>query len=91
MYDPDAVVPMWLHYLVINIPNGDIKKGDVVIPYQGPSPPPNTGIHRYIFEQLEQSGSLSLNIKNRGGFDIDTFIEKNNLMPRSKKNMRVPS
>ena len=91
MYDPDAVVPEWLHYLVINIPNGDISKGEVIISYEGPSPPPNTGIHRYIFEQLEQLEPLSLTIDKRGGFNRNTFVKTNNLMVRSKKSMRVPS
>lgn len=91
MYDPDAIVPQWLHYLVVNIPNGDIKKGNVIFPYEGPSPPPNTGIHRYIFQQLEQVTPLTLKMEKRGGFDIDRFIQENNLLIRSKKTMRVPS
>ena len=41
MYDPDAVKPSYIHW--ISSATRDI------VPYQGPSPPPGTGIHRYIF------------------------------------------
>jgi phosphatidylethanolamine-binding protein (PEBP) family uncharacterized protein len=37
MYDPDAVKPDYIHWI------------SGVLPYQGPSPPPRTGLHRYIF------------------------------------------
>ena len=41
MYDPDAVKPAYIHW--VSSPARD------TVPYQGPTPPPGTGIHRYIF------------------------------------------
>ena len=86
MYDPDATVPQWVHYLVINIPNGNILKGDEVLSYNGPSPP--SGIHRYIFEQLEQTTPYQVSIE-RSGFDIERFCKQNNLVKRAYARMRV--
>jgi phosphatidylethanolamine-binding protein (PEBP) family uncharacterized protein len=92
MYDPDSITPpSWLHYLVINIPNGDITKGDTIIPYNGPTPPPGTGRHHYIFELLEQRSNISTLIKNRNSFDINTFKESNSLVLRAKKEFMVDS
>ena len=53
MYDPDAPSGTYLHYLVINIANGNINSGHTVISYAPPTPPPGSGSHRYIFEQLQ--------------------------------------
>ena len=89
MYDPDSSVPSWLHYLVVNIPNGDISKGDIVVPYAGPSPP--SGRHRYIFEHLQQVSPYSPTIdkSNRGGFDVITFKNQNNLSMRERQMFTV--
>ena len=90
MYDPDAVTPpAWLHYLVINIPNGDISKGDVIMPYVGPTPPPGTGPHRYIFEHLSQNSPFSVSVDERASFDINQFKQQNNLVSRAKKQFIV--
>jgi len=90
MYDPDAVTsPGWLHYLVINIPNGDISKGDNIISYEGPSPPPGSGSHHYIFEQLSQTSPFTTSIQNRGEFNINQFKKQNNLFSRGKKQFIV--
>jgi hypothetical protein len=92
MYDPDAITPpSWLHYLVINIPNGDISKGETIISYAGPSPPPGTGSHHYIFELLEQTSKINTTIEKRNSFDINSFKEKNNLISRAKKQFIVKS
>jgi len=89
MYDPDSIKPSWLHYLVINIPNGDITKGDTIFSYNGPSPPPGTGTHHYIFEQLEQKYPIDTNIQDRSAFNINQFKEENNLVSRAKKQFIV--
>ncbi len=41
MYDPDAVKPAYIHWI-----SSSTKE---YLPYQGPTPPAGTGIHRYIF------------------------------------------
>jgi phosphatidylethanolamine-binding protein (PEBP) family uncharacterized protein len=54
MYDPDAIVGTFDHWIVTNIVNQNIKDGLQLLPYMGPKPPPKTGNHRYIFELYEQ-------------------------------------
>ena len=95
MYDPDAVQPPWLHWLVVNlsgqIPN--LKQGTSIVSYAPPSPPPKTGEHRYIFTLYEQtSGSLlPMEISSRGSFPLDTFVQQNHLKPVASRQFRVPS
>lgn len=48
MYDPDAPVGDFIHWVVTNISKNN-KLGDTLLDYMGPSPPKGTGIHRYIF------------------------------------------
>jgi phosphatidylethanolamine-binding protein (PEBP) family uncharacterized protein len=43
--DPDAPVGTWTHYVVL-IHNNVVEE---IYPYQPPTPPANSGIHRYIF------------------------------------------
>ena len=38
----------WRHWLVVNIPGGDVSKGEVCAEYVGAGPPKGTGLHRYI-------------------------------------------
>jgi phosphatidylethanolamine-binding protein (PEBP) family uncharacterized protein len=54
MYDPDAVIGTFIHWIVSDIKNNDIDKGRDLITYKGPAPPPKTGKHHYIFELYEQ-------------------------------------
>lgn len=91
MYDPDADLPLWVHWLVINIPNGDIRKGDIVLSYTGPEPPPNTGTHRYIFNQLEQTEPIYIKTQKRSKYNIDEFIKTYKLIPRATKSFSVVS
>jgi phosphatidylethanolamine-binding protein (PEBP) family uncharacterized protein len=91
MYDPDADLPLWVHWLVINIPNGDIRKGDIVLSYTGPSPPPNTGTHRYIFNQLEQTEPIYIKTQKRSKYNIDEFIKTYKLIPRATKSFMIVS
>lgn len=41
LYDPDAVKPAYIHWIS--------STTQEFMPYQEPTPPPGTGIHRYIF------------------------------------------
>ena len=91
MHDPDSMNPSWLHFLVINIPNGDISKGDVIVSYAGPTPPPNTGTHRYIFELYEQARPIVLESLNRSGFSMSNFTQKNELKFVKKQMFKVNS
>lgn len=65
MYDPDAVVGTYWHWIVSNIKKDDITTGEVILPYKGPAPP-DEKIHRYFFE-LYGSNTLfkAVNFKER--------------------------
>jgi len=54
LYDPDAVGGTYIHWVLTNIKNNDIKFGNIIIPYKGPAPPPKSGKHRYIFNLYKQ-------------------------------------
>lgn len=91
MYDPDAMNPSWVHYLIINIPDGKINEGTVVLDYMGPTPPVGSGVHRYIFEQLQQDTLINIGSLERGNFNIDLFHKKYNLVLRNIKKFLVQS
>ena len=55
MHDPDSVHGDYCHWLIINIQGNNLNNGDTILPYKGPSPPPKTGVHRYIFELYKQN------------------------------------
>ena len=38
----------WRHWVVVNVPGGDVSKGEVCAEYVGAGPPQGTGLHRYI-------------------------------------------
>ncbi|XP_074028562.1 protein D2 isoform X1 [Leptinotarsa decemlineata] len=93
MTDPDAPSRKepkfreWHHWLVGNVPGGDVEKGEVLSEYVGSGPPPNTGLHRYVFLVYKQNGKLNFDEKrltnrsgdNRGCFSIRKFASKYNL------------
>ena len=43
------ILAEYLHWLVVNIPGNQVGLGQELQSYAGPTPPPDTGIHRYIF------------------------------------------
>ena len=77
MYDPDTPHGDYVHWLIINIKD-NIKNGEIIIPYKGPAPPMNTGIHRYIFLLFRQQAI----IKKSNLKDIETNIQFNNLLDK---------
>ncbi|XP_066144601.1 protein D3-like [Euwallacea fornicatus] len=93
MTDPDApsrkepTYREWHHWLVGNVPGSQIAKGEVLSAYVGSGPPPNTGLHRYVFLVYKQPNKLSFDeprLPNnsgdkRGCFSIRKFAEKYNL------------
>ena len=91
MHDPDSSQPSWLHYLVVNIPNGNISKGNVIVDYNGPSPPSGSGIHRYIFEVYSQSEKIPTIKVERSGFSPLNFANEYNLKFIKKQMFKVNS
>ncbi|XP_050548119.1 protein D3-like [Daktulosphaira vitifoliae] len=93
MTDPDApsrkehTYREWHHWLVGNIPGTEISKGETLSEYVGSGPPPNTGLHRYVFLVYKQPSKLIFNEPyvtnkspgNRTHFSIHKFAQKYNL------------
>jgi Cu-Zn family superoxide dismutase len=77
MYDPDAVGPTpgskvnYLHYLQMN--------GKTCVPYKGPAPPPNTGVHHYTFVLYKQAVQTTCVSLERSPFDLDAFVRVHGL------------
>lgn len=65
--DPDApsraepTFDQWLHWTVVNIPGKDLSKGNTLAEYVGSGPPPNTGLHRYVFLVYKQHDKHEFN------------------------------
>ncbi|XP_031847462.1 protein D2 [Nomia melanderi] len=91
--DPDAPTRKgynreFRHWLVGNIPEENIAKGEVLAEYVGPAPPKGSGKHRYVFLVYKQNqGSITFDerrLSNRDGqqrrrFSIKKFAEKYSL------------
>ncbi|CAI9087642.1 OLC1v1021765C1 [Oldenlandia corymbosa var. corymbosa] len=87
MVDPDAPSPSeptlreWLHWMVVNIPEGgDATQGKELVGYMRPQPP--TGIHRYVFAVFEQEGVIERPKDLPGprqNFSTRRFVRENNL------------
>lgn len=59
-----------------NIPNNDIAKADLIVPYLQPFPPKGTGYHRHIFILYKQDKKLDFSeykVVNSTGLDKRTF------------------
>eukprot|EP00931_Biecheleriopsis_adriatica_P054677 TRINITY_DN321_c0_g1_i2.p1 TRINITY_DN321_c0_g1~~TRINITY_DN321_c0_g1_i2.p1 ORF type:complete len:276 (-),score=53.18 TRINITY_DN321_c0_g1_i2:404-1156(-) len=83
MTDPDApskdepLFREFIHMVATEVPvtaDGELQleKGNVALPYVGPAPPYNSGLHRYIFLVYAQTGSdpaagLLAALSERGG------------------------
>lgn len=90
IWDPDAPKsPSFLHWLVTNIPSGDVSQGNIIQPYYPPSPPEGSGTHRYYIGLYEQSGRLGLKKISQTGFDIDAFVSQNGLIRKGVKMVKV--
>jgi len=93
MTDPDAPSRQtpkyreWHHWLVVNIPENNVAKGEVLSEYVGAGPPKGTGLHRYVFLVYKQPNRLTPDeprLTNRSGegrgtFKIRAFSRKYNL------------
>ncbi|XP_010268336.1 PREDICTED: protein HEADING DATE 3A-like [Nelumbo nucifera] len=86
MVDPDAPNPCdptmreYLHWLVVDIPEGtDATFGQEITSYEGPSPT-IVGIHRYVFVLFRQSGRQTTGAPGwRQNFCTRDFAEIYNL------------
>lgn len=93
MFDPDAPsrespkAKEWLHWLVGNIPGGEVAKGQEICQYVGSAPPQKSGLHRYIFLLYEQKDKVQFKEEKlprtsgsgRPKFSHKSFAEKYDL------------
>lgn len=89
MYDPDTPYGDYIHWTIINIKN-NVDNGIDVIPYKGPSPPKNTGFHRYIFLLFEQDKLINENNINNIK-QLERNIELINLLNKLNINKEITS
>ncbi|XP_054157801.1 protein D1-like [Oppia nitens] len=56
MLDPDVAedIRAIKHWLIVNVPDNDLSKGELLAPYVGSRPPQDSGLHRYIFLVYKQ-------------------------------------
>ena len=89
-FDPDSTIPSWIHLMILNCKTEYINSGTTVFEWTPPAPAPGTGEHRYIFGLFGHSYPINTeNLKDRGGFDIKSFYEKNGLVPVAGAFMKV--
>ena len=87
-YDVDAPYPYpknryspFLHYLEVNIENGNFSQGQTLIDYAPPNPPKDSPPHRYIVELYEQTNYVQESrIIDRKKFNLEQFVTINNLV-----------
>ncbi|CAI6348591.1 unnamed protein product [Macrosiphum euphorbiae] len=88
--DPSRAEPTqreWHHWLVGNIPGGNVSLGETLSGYIGSGPPPNIGLNRYVFLVYQQPSKLSFDeprlsnrsVEHRNKFSINRFALKYNL------------
>ncbi|CAG2188954.1 unnamed protein product [Mytilus edulis] len=84
MVDPDAGSSPYLHWLVLNIPKGNVNDGVSVREYKGPAPP--SGVHTYYFLLYKQTAKINPSVIgnyttscSRCGFKISNFVSNNHL------------
>lgn len=54
-----------VHWLMINIPESELEKGEVISEYDSPTPKRGRGPHRYVIMALEQRGQGSHGSQDR--------------------------
>lgn len=64
----------YCHWFVANIPNGQVDKGERIVPFLQPIPPKGTGFHRHIFVLYKQEKKLDMSEykveQNNDGVDL---------------------
>jgi len=79
MIDPDApnyenpIYKYYLHWLIIN-------NDKTIVDYAAPSPPKDSGNHRYYTCVFEQKNKIDIKFNfERPNFNLEKFVEDNNL------------
>lgn len=90
-YDPNAIAPAWLHWLVVNCVGTSPNSGDTLLEWAPPAPPPNTGKHEYKIQLFKHTYKIPVDVAptQRGYFNVREFAEKNRLEPMAKTSFFV--
>ena len=75
MTDPNAVLGNYIHWLVVNISDSNLKNGKMLLEYKGPSPPEGSGMHNYIFFLYEQPETILL-VQHERLIELPNLLEK---------------
>lgn len=68
----------FLHYMITNIPCGAFTRGDIILPWRGPTP--LFGTHRYVFLLFKQPhGAIEVAPPLRAGFSARAFAAVHDL------------
>ena len=95
MHDPDAPAAKiqggsWLHFLATNLESGSLQPGNIQMPYAPPTPPPGSGVHRYLFELYEQPGTVEIDpLPERSPFFPELFAQMHGLRKVASRQFRV--
>uniref|UniRef100_A0A1A8N5R4 Phosphatidylethanolamine-binding protein 4 n=1 Tax=Nothobranchius pienaari TaxID=704102 RepID=A0A1A8N5R4_9TELE len=90
MVDPDAPSRTkssgyWRHWLVVNVKGNALRKGEIqgttLTDYRQPTPPQNSGFHRYQFMLFKQPPDTPVSLtdqekSSRGKWDLQAFITR---------------
>lgn len=90
MWDPDVppqIQPGFAHWIAINLKSPNDIYENQLLYYNGPSPP--SGTHRYFFGLFEQIHYIVLKQPERTKFNINQFIQENNLKKIEEVFMKV--
>ncbi|KAF3695947.1 Phosphatidylethanolamine-binding protein 4 [Channa argus] len=94
MVDPDApshahpTSAFWRHWLIVDIQGDALKNGQIqgttLTDYYPPTPPQNSGFHRYQFMLFEQPSDTQVSLSekeesSRGKWDFQAFTRRFNL------------
>jgi len=92
MWDPDVpsqAQPGYAHWIAINLQGPNNIASNELLSYQGPAPPSGTGTHRYFFGLFEQEGYINPQQLPRTQFNINKFVQENNLKKVTEVFMKV--
>ena len=76
------------HWLVVNIPSNEVKRGHVVTEYIGSGAPEGSGLHRYVLLVYRQPAAIEVDpslqqtfrqLMGRFSWKVEQFARNNNL------------
>ncbi len=80
LYDLDAPGGIFLHYLLVDIPQGQLNRGRVLMPYSAPNPPDKA--HRYVLSLLRQNQPyMDIARVTQINFNMQGFLTKQGMQP----------